>query len=408
VEDEWSVRTCPSCGKANNPTRKYCVRCGKSLFISKVDQSTRTPAPKAKQPETVEPTSSRSEPELPTKPASTTPSVTTGDQWVRPSEISRDRMRTTSSSRGKSEMEKAKEAFARAEIVGIQEEGGDIVETRMLRASEVRELMQDMSTQPQTPQQPIEKPPGSPIQRSMNMTPESPPVMTRKPAPMQASAEKASIPGTPAAIGSAPPQMKEPPASMAAPQRSSIAEERKATILEPQMRKNSEVLATPRPATIDRANVAPPTSVRQTSVQEMDAIMSCISHSEDLQDGKIKELLTELTDLHREIQQTTANQIAIGSQLDTRVQESHNKAEVKRIHYESINEQMRLAKQEWDDAKQEYDKLENRRKRELSALEDKIKNIQKRIDKAEGGVKKRVGELNKVREKIAQLQQQDS
>jgi hypothetical protein len=402
------LRTCPSCGKANNPTRKYCVRCGKSLIILKEAQSTKTPTPKAQPPEVAEPTSSYPERETPTKPAGITPSVTSGDQWVRPSEISRDRMRTTSSSRGKSEMEKAKEAFARAEKVGIQEEGGDIVETRMLRASEVRELMQDMSTQPQTPQQPSQRPPGSPIQRSINMTPESPPVMAPKPTPMQANAAKASIPGTPAAIGPAPPQMREPLASKATPPRSPIVEEERTTISEQQMRKSSEVLATPRPVAIEPANVAPTATVRQTPSQEMDAIMSCITHTEDLQDGKIKELLTELTDLHREIQQTTANQIAISSQLDARVQESHNKLEVKRIHYESINEQMRLAKQEWDDAKQDYDKVEARRKRELSAVEDKIKNIQKRIDKAEGGVKKRVGELNKVREKIAQLQQQDS
>jgi len=305
-------------------------------------------------------------------------------------------------------MEKAKEAFARAEKVGIQEEGGDIVETRMLRASEVRELMQDVSSQPQTPQHPIERAPSQTIQRATNTVHEKPLAVAPKSIPMQTFEEKERIPSTPAPIIASPQSRKEPPDSMVAPQSRSIPQERQTTMMERQPRKSPETLATTMPSTIEPANIAPLTVVQETPGQEMDAIMSCITNSEDLQDGKIKDFLTELRNLHREVQLVTANQIAISSQLDARVRESQNKAEVKRIQYESINEQMRLAKQEWDDAKGEYEKAENRRRREISTIEDKIKNIQKRIDKAEGGVKKRVGELNKVREKIAQLQKQDS
>ncbi len=147
---------------------------------------------------------------------------------------------------------------------------------------------------------------------------------------------------------------------------------------------------------------------RDAPIPEMDAIRACIAQPEDLLDSRIKDGITELTSLHRERQQVLADQVTIGSQLDARVRESQNKAEIKRLHYESINDQMRLAKQEWDDAREELDKAENRKKRELSALDDRVKNIQKRVEKAEGAVKKRVGELNKVREKIAQLQKQDS
>ncbi|MDH4213002.1 MAG: hypothetical protein OEV85_03695 [Candidatus Thorarchaeota archaeon] len=401
------MRTCASCGKANNPIRKYCVRCGKPLFTTKVDESIKTPVEATSRSE-IDKSKSYPEPEVPAKPVSTTPSVTSGDQWVKPSEISRDRMRTSSSSRGKSEMEKAKEAFARAEKVGIQEEGGDIVETRMLRASEVRELMQDVSSQPQTPQHPIERAPSQTIQRATNTVHEKPLAVAPKSIPMQTFEEKERIPSTPAPIIASPQSRKEPPDSMVAPQSRSIPQERQTTMMERQPRKSPETLATTMPSTIEPANIAPLTVVQETPGQEMDAIMSCITNSEDLQDGKIKDFLTELRNLHREVQLVTANQIAISSQLDARVRESQNKAEVKRIQYESINEQMRLAKQEWDDAKGEYEKAENRRRREISTIEDKIKNIQKRIDKAEGGVKKRVGELNKVREKIAQLQKQDS
>jgi hypothetical protein len=77
---------------------------------------------------------------------SAAPPPTTDDQWVKPSEVSRDRVRTASGGARKTELEKAQEAFARAEDVGIDEDGTGIIETRMLRASEVRELLESAST----------------------------------------------------------------------------------------------------------------------------------------------------------------------------------------------------------------------------------------------------------------------
>jgi hypothetical protein len=382
------------------------VRCGKSLLTSNVDIVTKQSTPTTNQPE---PELKRTQKisEVTPKPAAGTPNVTSGDQWVKPSEISRDRMRTASSSKGKSEMEKAKEAFARAEKVGIQDEEGAIVETRMLRASEVRELMQGIPTQPQTQQQPIERAPGPPTQRSMNMDHPTPPGLTPKQSPIDTLMKKEST-STPAATSSSPSPMMKPIDLEFVPEKVTQVEENQSTIMIEQTHKSPDILVTSRPVSINPTSATLQSAVREPPVQEMDEIMTCIAHPEDLHDGKIKEFISELTDLHREIQQVTASQISIGSQLDAHVRESHNKAEVKRISYESINEQLRLAKLEWDDAKGEYEKIENRRKRELSTLDDKIKNIQKRIDKAESSIKKRVGELDKVRDKIAQLQQQDN
>ncbi len=74
-------------------------------------------------------------------PAAAAP-PTTEDEWVKPSEVSKDRVRTAGSSKQKSELEKAREAFARAEEAGIDETGTGVIETRMLRASEVKELLE--------------------------------------------------------------------------------------------------------------------------------------------------------------------------------------------------------------------------------------------------------------------------
>lgn len=122
------LRTCDKCGKANQPTRKFCIRCGGSLL----KKTKPTPAAVAPAP-TIE---------TPVAPQPTSP-TTTEDQWVKPSEISRDRVRVAGGTKQKSELEKAKAAFAEAETVGIDEpEGSGIIVTRMLRASEVRELLE--------------------------------------------------------------------------------------------------------------------------------------------------------------------------------------------------------------------------------------------------------------------------
>ena len=137
------MRTCDKCGKANQPTRKFCIRCGGSLIKKSKPTSAPTPAPVAPAP--VAPA---------VTPQPTAPS-TTDNQFVKPSEVSRDRVRVAGGTKQKSELEKARDAFAKAESVGIDEpEGSGIIETRMLRASEVRELLEGpgmMSTGEEVP-----------------------------------------------------------------------------------------------------------------------------------------------------------------------------------------------------------------------------------------------------------------
>lgn len=77
--------------------------------------------------------------------------ISTDDNFVKPSEIAKDRIRSLRThSIGESELEKAKHAFARADEVGIDETGTGVIETRMLRPSEVRELLSDWGPSEQT------------------------------------------------------------------------------------------------------------------------------------------------------------------------------------------------------------------------------------------------------------------
>ncbi|MGY5873410.1 MAG: zinc-ribbon domain-containing protein [Candidatus Thorarchaeota archaeon] len=130
------MRNCEKCGKANQPTRKFCIRCGASLLK------------KAKPQPVADPTPVQAAPAAPVQAAPTIPepTPTEDDKWVKPSEVSRDRVRVAGGSKQKSELDKAREAFAKAETVGIDEaDGSGIIETRMLRASEVRELLEGPS-----------------------------------------------------------------------------------------------------------------------------------------------------------------------------------------------------------------------------------------------------------------------
>jgi hypothetical protein len=132
-----TVRTCEKCGKANQPTRKFCIRCGTSLIKKEVPKE-KAPLPEA--PASPTPVSETSAPQTPA------PSAPAGEdeKWVKPSQVATDRVRTAGGlTKPKSELEKAKEAFAKAETVGIDEaDGSGVIETRMLRASEVKELLE--------------------------------------------------------------------------------------------------------------------------------------------------------------------------------------------------------------------------------------------------------------------------
>ncbi|MFW9843631.1 MAG: hypothetical protein ACFFEV_03565 [Candidatus Thorarchaeota archaeon] len=329
--------------------------------------------------------------------------ATTDDEWVRPSQVSRDRMRTGSSSSGKSEMEKAKEAFARAEGVGIEEaDGSGIVETRMLRASEVRELMGESAvigqestptTQPapQTAPTPSATPSTPPVQAPPPTTPPAtPPTAPTKPPGTEVSPQPIST-----LIPAAPATNKPEPAATPPPR-----------------------VETPSPAAPVRVPVKPPTPTPvvtspssitlDAKVPEIEEILSQITEPEDLQDGKIKDLIASLTTQHAELRTVKEDFANVAARLDEFVRNCQNDAEVKRIHYESLCDQERFAKQEYESAKKEYERVDKRRKKEISILEGKVKNVEKNISKSEEAVKKRIAELDRVREKIAQLQDPDS
>ncbi len=139
------MRVCEECGKANQDLRKFCIRCGAKLVKAGKVSEISKPSARETGKVTTKATYDKEGPKEPPTPSDTT-SVTTEDRWVRPSEVSRDRVRKTGKSRGMTELEKAQEAFRRAEEVGFDEPSSGVVESRMLRASDVRGLLEEQET----------------------------------------------------------------------------------------------------------------------------------------------------------------------------------------------------------------------------------------------------------------------
>ncbi|MFW9974046.1 MAG: hypothetical protein ACFFDQ_02105 [Candidatus Thorarchaeota archaeon] len=390
--DDESVKNCPKCGRANQPTRKYCIRCGGLLLSIE-------PKPKT----ISSPDDAEVIPEVKKTPPPATPvsevRVTTNDQWVKPSSVARDRVRSsTGLSKPKSEMEKAKEAFARAEEVGIEETGEGIIETRMLRASEVQELMGDLESQrqaveakpaiqPPTAQSSVNAPPGAPGPPSMSAQPAkpmTPPGTTGPPSKPASPSKPMSPPGTPQ-----PTPVQQPV---------STPPEKPPT--------KPEMIATPEPKPVISTKPTPSTSLKsditsKTRIAQVDTLMSEITDSSFLKDTTIRDSFNDLTNQYTELAQFQSDLDSVRSRLESEVRDYWNLAEVKRINFESLEEQMRLAKQEWTDTSKVFQTAQKRMDNELASREKRIKEIEKRIGKTEDTIRKRTKELEKEREKQA-------
>ncbi|MFW9850874.1 MAG: hypothetical protein ACFFF4_17235 [Candidatus Thorarchaeota archaeon] len=142
------MRICANCGKANQPTRKYCIRCGRSL-ISETPAKRKAAAPVPERGTVTTEETYKKREKIETVDETPAP-VDEEEQWVKPSEVSKDRIRAGVGQKRMTELEKAQAAFAKAEEVGIEEEDSGVVVTRMLRASEVKELMEGVSEMPTT------------------------------------------------------------------------------------------------------------------------------------------------------------------------------------------------------------------------------------------------------------------
>jgi hypothetical protein len=375
------LRECPKCSRQNQPTRKYCTRCGASLLKSVEEEKPVVP----EQP-VVKETPAAAPVTPPVTPAADEP-------LVRPSKVETGRVIPPERHVAKTELEKAREAFARAEDVGIDEATGEgIVETRMLRASEVRELM-DSATEWTETEQP--QPSG---------TPESPDAPAAPAMPTPKDIERGIL-GTKSEYVDKPEPIPEPPLPQPSDEPVApppVVPSSPASSLKP-------APATPPPT--QRPTPAPTVEARATApatpqdvTAEMWEYEAKVPEKAYLEDVTIKGNLADLKHLLIESKQVQSDLSSCRSRQDETVLQYRNAAEVKRVNFESLQEQSKHAKKEWSDAEKEYRRSEERRKNEVSSREKRLDKIEKQIKKAESSMTKRVKELDKEKEKRAQEQ----
>ncbi|NHJ12523.1 MAG: hypothetical protein EAX95_02550 [Candidatus Thorarchaeota archaeon] len=325
------------------------------------------------------------------------PSPTTGDKWVRPSEVAKDRIRT-SPPKVKSELEKAREAFARAEEVGIEEGPEGIVETRMLRASEVRELMDSAAEMSREAERMA--PPD--IQGTSDSVPI--PAAPRAPTPDDIEqgilGSRSTVVDRPAAEPARPQIPETMPKPGIPPRRIEEANAqppRRPVTIAPQS--TQEPVLQERSLEVEKAPTATPPSPKL--VPEVDVLEMKIHDPDYLDDVSISGTLTDLRHLYTELKQVNSDLEEIRGRLDAEVLNHRNAAQVKKLRYEGLESEAKLAKQEWNDAEKEHRIADDRRKKEISSREKRIGEIEKRIKKGQEAIEKRVKELDKDKAKIA-------
>jgi hypothetical protein len=365
-EVDITLRECPKCQRQNQPTRKYCTRCGANLLAPSEKEKPTTP-----EPEVVETL------EVPIAG----PVLTEDTPLVTPSKVETDRVIPPERHVEKTELEKAQETFARAEDVGITEEPGEgIVETRMLRASEVRELMDNAAEWSESETtQPSE-------------TTEGPETPTPPSMPTAADLERGIL-GARSEYVEKPEPVPEP----SPPQPEFSDSPASASIPEP------EPMVTP---TVPKPVVKETTTaeVLPDVTAELWEYEAKVPDKDYLDDFNIKGMLSDVKNFLMELRQAESDLTSCSSQHDETVQQYRNVAEVKRISYESLEEQTKHAKEVWNDSEKEYRLADERRKKEISSREKRVDKIQKQIKKVESSLEKRVKELNKQKEKRAQEQ----
>jgi hypothetical protein len=370
------LKICEKCGKANDVTRKYCTRCGASLL-----KSADTPAskPSIAIPEVGRVVTGadieRSRETEHTISAQTT-IASDEDRDVRPSEVSPDRMRTADRHIEKTEFEKAQETFVSSETANPDE--------RMLRASEIREIEDEIYTES------LEKHPSENSRiDSLGETATPEPVEDEndegrevvKDILERVKAAEARAHGE---------EIVHPPESDIETQEAPSEPFESATPETPRAASSMEPL--------DDSTLVPPQDVSVGNRESVSPITTVALPVDDqARDEKLRLIESDMKALAIEHNQLASELHSLQARLDEEVERYRIVAETKRTRTEGIERELKLAKKEYDDANKEFKNAENRRKKELSDAEKRINEVEKRTKKAEDAKQKRIQDLEKER-----------
>jgi hypothetical protein len=341
IQEWFEIKKCPKCGKANDVMRKFCRACGASLIVLEEEPK---PEPVeeleeilADEPEVETPSPPEDEPLVRPSDLASTPK---DERLVRPSEVASEQVEMESDAR---ETYEEMEETPFSKVVRTEPEEEEVSESSEMDLEKGREVVKDI----------LEK---------------------VKAAEARSRDEEVT---TISEIDSEVP-VEEPPAEIEEP----IVYEEPAVEAE-------------EPAD-DELEPPPPEEPEPEPVPEIPPSVS-MAVDEPTKDEKIRVFESDIKAFNIEREQLQSELDSLRTRLDEEVERYLVVAETKRSRAESLERELKLAKNEYSDAKKEHKNAENRRKKELSNAEKRIQDVDKRIKKAEEGKKKRIRDLEKER-----------
>lgn len=335
------MRTCPKCGRANDVTRKFCVRCGTSLLAAAEESKPKpstvaipelgrvTTAASLKRSGLAEVSAGTEEPSSTGKPGTVTPG-----------EIRRP------------ESETAAVAPEEREVTPSLGETSPV-------EGEVKELTKPSDVEMEKGKETVRQ-------------------ILERVREAETRAKEASL------------STHEPPEEV-----SGIVEVEKPAALSLPEHKQIETSVASRP---ERASF--PVSETGRTVPSVAAATVSSTADEYLRDEKVRKIELDIKAFGTERRQLQSDMDNLRMRLDAEVERYRTAADTKKTRAESIARDLALAKKEWEEADKEYKNAEDHRKKELSTAEKRIEDVDKRSRKAEDAKRKRIEEIERAKQKL--------
>ncbi|TFH01502.1 MAG: GTP-binding protein [Candidatus Thorarchaeota archaeon] len=132
----------------------------------------------------------------------------------------------------------------------------------------------------------------------------------------------------------------------------------------------------------------------EQTAREIDPVTLLPSDSEHLEEESIGLAMTELQALRSELKAAEEELANTLSKLETDLLTLKNTVHVKRIMFEHLKQQLKITREEWAKAYEEYQVIEKRRKEEFAIKNQEIADIRKNIDAVGARIRSRVGDLD--------------
>jgi hypothetical protein len=140
----------------------------------------------------------------------------------------------------------------------------------------------------------------------------------------------------------------------------------------------------------------------QEATEKVEALLAKIPRHEYLEDSIIQKIIADFKASHLGLRKHEVELDDVRSHWDERVRQVMNTEETKRIQFEGLVEQTKIAKTEYELAVKNRKNIEKVRKNEISSKEKHIKETNKTINQVEKALERRVRDLEKERKQISE------